>query len=541
MSHPGSAGARHRRRRLHDFSVRTQVLTALIVTTLVTVVVVVVGSLGAGSMASTAEQLYSRHVQGTSLAGQMKYQMVFARWNAVSGGYASDPAAAKEYRADRDEALASIADLADQYIAEIDPTEAETGILETLRADVLAYADAVTETDALMAAGKKAERDELVASTVAPLGVSVAEGIDEIVALQVAESLEASEAATAKAAQIRMWTILAGALGTIIAIILGMRVTGGLTRGLGAVESVLARLSAGDLTAETRLTRGDEVGRMAAALDAALVSLRATVTTVAEASDTVAKGVGDLSAASAQVASGSQETSVQAGVVAAASEQVSRNVQAVAAGAEQMGASIREIAQNANEAARVAAQAVASSESTAATVSALGESAKEIGNVVKVITSIAEQTNLLALNATIEAARAGEAGKGFAVVAGEVKELAQESARAAEDIAGRIATNQAQTASAVAAIGEISAIIASINDYQLTIASAVEEQTATTNEMSRGVTEAATGSGEIAANITGVASSASNSTEVLTQMGASTQELARMAADLRARVSAFSF
>ncbi len=119
------------------------------------------------------------------------------------------------------------------------------------------------------------------------------------------------------------------------------------------------------------------------------------------------------------------------------------------------------------------------------TVSKLGASSVEIGNVVKVITSIAEQTNLLALNATIEAARAGEAGKGFAVVAGEVKDLAQATAKATEDISRRIETIQADTAGAVEAIGQISAVIGQINDYQTTIASAVEEQTATTNEMSR--------------------------------------------------------
>ncbi len=158
-----------------------------------------------------------------------------------------------------------------------------------------------------------------------------------------------------------------------------------------------------------------------------------------------------------------------------------------------MSASIREIAQNANEAARVAAGAVTEAEATNQTIARLGESSKEIGDVVKVISAIAGQTNLLALNATIEAARAGEAGKGFAVVADEVKELARETARATEDIARRVEAIQADTGGAVAAIGRIGEVIGQINDYQLTIASAVEEQTATTNEMSRSVAEAAAG------------------------------------------------
>jgi len=125
-------------------------------------------------------------------------------------------------------------------------------------------------------------------------------------------------------------------------------------------------------------------------------------------------------------------------------------------------------------------------------------------------------------------------------VASEVKDLAAESGRAAEDIARRITQVQSQTRSAVAAIGEISAIIASINDFQLTIASAVEEQTATTNEMSRGVTEAASSAGEIATNINLVADASRTSTQVLMAIGDTVADLARLSADLRAQVSHFS-
>ncbi len=338
--------------------------------------------------------------------------------------------------------------------------------------------------------------------------------------------------------------ILLVAVLVVISVIMwfsGRRISTSIRKSIGSLVETARALGSGDLTADHSETGQDEIGEVVRLLDSARHSMAETLRGVAGTSQVVSGAARNLGESSTEVSAMAQETSAQAGVVAAAAEQVSRNIEFVAAGAEEMGASIREIASNATEAAQVASRATDVAQQTSQTVAKLGESSEQIGTVVRAITSIAEQTNLLALNATIEAARAGDAGKGFAVVASEVKELAQETARATEDIAHRVEAIQQDTAGAVAAIAEITEIVESINTFQGTIASAVEEQTATTAEIGRSVTEAASGAQEIATNIAGVAQSAAQSAETVSAMGGETHELAAQSTELQERLAAFKF
>jgi methyl-accepting chemotaxis protein len=374
-----------------------------------------------------------------------------------------------------------------------------------------------------------------------PMVASAFALLDEAEEAEQADAQASTREAAETVADARQAILLFLVLGLVAGLGLASYVARLITKPLRTVSDVLEGVAQGDLTRTANIDSKDEVGTMARALDVATENMRQAVQAMAGSATTLSSSSEELSAVNNQIAANAEETSAQSGVVSVAAEQVSRNVQTVATGAEEMGASIREIAQNADEAARVAASAMTVAQTTNATVAKLGTSSAEIGNVVKVITSIAEQTNLLALNATIEAARAGEAGKGFAVVANEVKDLAQETAKATEDIGRRVEAIQSDTRAAVEAIGEVSAIIGRINDFQTTIASAVEEQTATTNEMSRNVAEAATGSTEIASNISGVASAAQTTSSGVTQSQAAANELARLATELQQLVNQFRF
>jgi len=316
----------------------------------------------------------------------------------------------------------------------------------------------------------------------------------------------------------------------LLTILLRRIVSGPLRR----LEDAMSRLAGGDIEVAVPSTdRGDEIGDMAQAVqvfkdnaiemrrleserradqERATAEKRRTMdglansfeTTVKHIVDGVIGGLDDMQDSAQSMSGLADQTSRESTEVAAAAEQATSNVNTVAAAAEEMSNSIAEIGERVAQSTRITSEAVARAESTDATVQGLADAASRIGEVVKMISAIAEQTNLLALNATIEAARAGDAGKGFAVVASEVKNLANQTAKATEQIGAQIADMQAVTGDAVTAIQEIRTTIVEVSEIATTIAAAIEEQSAATQEIARNTTEAAAGTQSVAGKITSV-------------------------------------
>ncbi len=321
-------------------------------------------------------------------------------------------------------------------------------------------------------------------------------------------------------------------------LIVGLATAWLLARGISApmvkMTKVMNGLAEGRLDLDVpALERGDEVGRMAQAVEVfkrqavenrrlvadqeevrrrAEADRKATIGHIAEdIEEHVGEVVDTIASASTQMVSTAEGLSHvveqahhRAEVVAQAAEEASSNVQTVAAAAEELSSAIAEITRQMSQSTKIAGNAVDEARRAEERMGGLAEAVRKIGEVVHFINDIAGQTNLLALNATIEAARAGDAGKGFAVVAGEVKNLALQTSRATDEIAGLIAAVQNATKDAVGSIEEMNKVIGTISEITTAIASAVEEQGAATQEIARNVNEAATGTRLVSDNIHGV-------------------------------------
>ncbi len=354
-------------------------------------------------------------------------------------------------------------------------------------------------------------------------------------------------------------------IGGAIAWLIGRSISGPLNQ-LGAQMRALAD---GALDGEIPgIDRGDEVGAMAATVQifkdnalrirgleqaeaetqarvkaerrAAMENLAGdferSVTGIVRSVSTAAAGMQTTAQSMTSTAS---DASARAATVGAASESASNNVGTVAAAAEELSSSVAEISRQVARSSEIASKAVGDAESTNVTVRALSTGAEKIGEVVKLIHSIAAQTNLLALNATIEAARAGESGRGFAVVASEVKALANQTAKATEEISAQVAAMQASTSDAVASIGGITQTIAQMSEITVSISTAIEQQGDATREIARNIQSVAAGSSEISTHIGGVTTAAAATGAAATDVLSNARELDNQSGMLRTAVDEF--
>jgi methyl-accepting chemotaxis protein len=448
-------------------------------------------------------------------------------------------------------------------------TAAESPLVSSIDDAVQEWMEVARKIEKASLGGEQEEADKLLVEIVAKTP-KIDKAFLDLKKVDADQVKEASDRADAIKESTKRWLVIAGLLTVALATFFGIGISRTITSPIVSTVALLSEFNKGNLSAaasEATRSRKDEFGDLSRGADALAKNLRSVLSDVTSGATTLAMASKEMSSIAQGLSSGSKDVSNMANTVAAAAEESSANTSSVAAAMEQttgnlssvasateeMSATVGEIASNAEKARAISGDATNQAEAISAMMRDLGRAAQDIGKVTETITSISAQTNLLALNATIEAARAGAAGKGFAVVANEIKELAQQTAQATEDIKSKIAGIQASTGGAMGDIEKIAQVIKEVGDIVSSIAAAIEEQSTVTKDVATNIAQASVGvrdanervsqtatvSQNIAKDIANVNATVANLVSGAEQVQASTSELSGLADQLKERVSHF--
>ena len=553
---------------LLDLTVFRKILLPTFILTASIAIIIAVNSNSLLKISQSATDIIGSEVKRSVMTLNLKAELNNAAVAALSTLLSRNQAEIDQAEQRYQTSVANIAKVLDSAAAMAD-SPARRAVLDDLRAKLARYDTVTRQAMAHVRAGERDQASEVWLTDGRAARLAFGDLVQQRVEINHQAMLDAVAAMEAETHATIAQGIVLGVVLTLAALaLLYLIVSRLVTRPLGRLSAAVDRLNRGDVSVEvTDGERKDEIGHIAHAVlmfRAAQIERKQIEQSDRDrmaTSEYRTKAVGELmrdfrnrssevlsqvqeahdslSATARQLSSNADISLQRASTVAAATQQATSNVQSVASAAEELSVSIREIGRQVEQSSRLSAAASDEAKATDATVRGLAEASARIGEVVGLITDIASQTNLLALNATIEAARAGEAGKGFAVVANEVKGLANQTAKATDEIGAQIGAVQASTQQAVSAIGGIVSRIEEISSIAASIAAAVDQQSAATAEIARNVQQAAQGTQEVASAIEGAHEASAETDKAASAVLACTDSLAESNDALRSDVETF--
>jgi methyl-accepting chemotaxis protein len=550
-----------------NLAIRVKVALCFAVICVTTIALGVFAIQRMGAMSDNIIELADNWLPSVKVLGRVALQAERFRGNVILLAVADD-----DGRRAQGESLVSIALAeAQKQMAEYEPLITEGKERELANDFKQKWIALLASSNVLLDIIRKGDRAGALAQIFGPYRTQVVafrDALNADIDFNNQSAKAAADAGAATYASARMWVVGTLVAAVLICVFAGLALVAGVSRPITVVTGVMRRLAEGDkAVAMFGVDRKDEIGAMAATiqifkdnmvkadeLSAAQATERAVKeqraakltdlvrsfeSTIAGMAGVLSSAATELQATAQSMSSSAAETNHQASSVAAAAEEASSGVQTVAASAEELSSSIGEITRQVAQSARIAEKAVTDARRTDTIVRALADGAQKIGLVVELISNIAGQTNLLALNATIEAARAGDAGKGFAVVASEVKNLANQTAKATDEISAQVAQLQGSTREAVDAIGGIATIIGEVGTIATAIAAAVEEQGAATAEIAKTTQQTAASTQDVSSSIASVTQAATGTGTAAGQVLNAAGELSKQAEQLTSQVRTF--